>query len=708
MKKLKYFSGIKPTVEDLEFDQAGKEDAIAGRQREMFSAGVLTGLQLIEDNGGCLLQPGTAYIAGERIELTEEQTVVITPTQEPQYVILKHIPALSHPVNHFITNEEHLIYQDDGFEINIRNANDPGNDEITLASVTDWGITDLREYVRVSVDDRIHQQNCDTGTTASEFRIGVGQPDNPEGLPVVTVDPAPRPPLFPRIVAIQPDAPFEPPLAANPQLSSVLGTQSGSATVVFCWNFLNITGTVVNSYTFRIEASDGYSFAAGELQDYYIRFHEAGDFRITGNQVTDGNSETLITVAGDISEVSTAEHPAVIHPDVTQYRWSLIPVEVEPETPIVTDPELPAPSITVMPVNLPETIQGVSSRQSSPVAPYCAVRLPMGRYFMFTVQSVKHRSLSSSVTMTAGSYGWQGVAQNFTCPFLVQLPVIETAELTLTALSDGKGFIAQIEGWEDAEYIEYAWKGVPAGQPEELGFNNRENHPGISRQDTIQVLVLEDILAAINNPHYQHRLVNLGLGRQVTELCNPPHLEYTYQFSCRPITGRQVVGSTVSGLITLSLDPNQGQTPVITALQSLAVYCDVLNMNLQNINAQRIAQAELMETQLEVLDQLLTEPQAYSRYSLQTNLTLPFPEAAGLPSIGGVGGYNQGANQLVFQLNTEQYQEQIIVHNIGHLNYMVVVRDSDGLQVDADIDLDPTQTTVKLAEAMNGTILVIY
>jgi len=32
MKKLKYFSGIKPTVEDLEFDQEGKEDAILDRQ----------------------------------------------------------------------------------------------------------------------------------------------------------------------------------------------------------------------------------------------------------------------------------------------------------------------------------------------------------------------------------------------------------------------------------------------------------------------------------------------------------------------------------------------------------------------------------------------------------------------------------------------------------------------------------------------------
>ena len=326
---------------------------------------------------------------------------------------------------------------------------------------------------------------------------------------------------------------------------------------------------------------------------------------------------------------------------------------------------------------------------------------------MFTVQSVRNRSLSQNVTMRAGEYDWNGIPQSYSCPFLVEFPSIESANLSLSSLTDGSGFIASVDGWEEAEYIEYTWKRV-SGAVEELDFNNAENHPGISRQRNIKVVIIEDILSILNNPHYAHRLVNLGLGRQVTELCNPPNLEYTYQFSARPISGRQVVGDTISGLIELSIDPNLGQTPVITAMQSLAVYCDTLNMYVQNINAERLAQAELIETQLEVLDQLLTEQQAYSRFSLQTNFTIPYPEASGLPSIGGVGGYNQGANQRVYTLDPEQYEQQIVIHDIGHMNYMVVVRDENGHQVDADIDLDPTQTTVRLAEPMNGTILVIY
>ena len=709
MQKLKYFSGIKPTIEDLEFDQDGKEAAISDRQKEMFSDGVVEGFLFREDSPGeYILEPGLAYMNGERIEISESQVVSISPSQDDQFVFLRFETLLSHPVQHFVTSDTYNIYQMDSSSIQIRDAATPEVNELLIAAVNLSGVIDRRTFIKLNVDDRLHEQNSDTGTTATEFRIGIGDPDHPEGLPAVTVDPTPKAPLYPRIEAILPDAPLHRMLPSNSDLSSVLGTQSGYATVVFSWNFREITGTVVNTNTFKIEDSEGYRFEADELQDYYIRFYEAGDFTITGNQSTDSNGDTIITMAEDITGVSTSEHPAVIHPDVTGYRWSLIPVDVEPETPIITDPQLPAPSITVMPVNLPETIQGVSTRQSSPVMPFCAVRLPIGRYFMFTVQSVKNRSLSQNVTMSAGSYSWQGISQNYTCPFVVEFPTIETAELTLTSLSDGSGFFANINGWGDAEYIEYIWKRITPGQPEELDFNNADNHPGISRQQNIRILILEDILSIMNNPHYKHRLVNLGLGRQVTEFCHPTNLEYTYQFSCRPIFGRQVVGSTISGLIDLSIDPNLGQTPVVTALQSLAVYCDTMNMYIQNIDVERQAQAELMETQLEVLDQLLTEPQAYSRFSLQTNFNLPFPEASGLPSIGGVGGYNQGANQRVYQLNTEQYLEQIIIHDIGHLNYMVVVRDQDGIQVDADIDLDPLQTTVKLAEAMNGTILVIY
>ncbi len=79
-----------------------------------------------------------------------------------------------------------------------------------------------------------------------------------------------------------------------------------------------------------------------------------------------------------------------------------------------------------------------------------------------------------------------------------------------------------------------------------------------------------------------------------------------------------------------------------------------------------------------------------------------------LPEVAGAGEWAQGANQIVFDLAPEDYQEQVFVHNIGHLNYMVMVRDADGVQVAADIDLDANQVTVRLTEQMAGTVLILY
>ena len=177
MKKLKYFSGIKPTLEDIEFDQTGKENAILDRQREMFTNGVLSGLQLIEEDGVFTLQPGVGYIGGERIEITEAQEVDINPTDEPQYLLLKHQPELSHPVDHFVTGETHNIYQTDGFQIELREMDATGENELLIAEVSTAGILDRRSFIRLSVDDRAGRHaaiHLDGKASASEL-IGHGQ-----------------------------------------------------------------------------------------------------------------------------------------------------------------------------------------------------------------------------------------------------------------------------------------------------------------------------------------------------------------------------------------------------------------------------------------------------------------------------------------------------------------------------------------------------
>ncbi len=708
MQRLKYFSGIKPTVEDLEFDQEGKVQAVTDRQKEMFTDGVVEGLLFKEITPGeYIIEPGLAYVNGERIVVTENQVVAITPTQEDKFIFLKFQTELDHPVQHFVTGETFNIYQVDSFSAQIREGEAPEANEIPIARVSLSGVTDLRQFTRVAADDRIHTQNTDIGTSALDFRVGLGAPEHPEGMSVVTQSPAPPPPLFPRIKAILPVAPRERMLPSNPQLSRVLGRQTSYAQVIFTWNFLGITGVVLDTNEFRMDDAEGYAFEVDELENYHIRFHSGQDFRILHNTATDSEGRTTIEVEGDLTGVSTVDHPAQIHPDVTEYRWSIVPIEVEPETPIITDPELPPPALTVVPSNLPETVQGSSTRQTSPVMPYCTARLPVGRYFMFMAQSVRYRSVSDSTVMRAGSYDWQGMSGAYTCPFLVEFPAVGSANLTLTALPNGRGFTAEIEGWEEAEFIEYGWRRL--GEGGELDFSNPANHVSITHQRAITVLILEDLLEILQNPDYTHRLSRLGVGRQVTALINPAPIVRAYLFAARPLMGRQVAGATISGTAQLTLDPNSGQTPIMGILQSLASYCDILNMHFRNLLAERAAMLDRVEDQLTgILNTLITDEELqYTRFAVD-QIILPYANLPNLPEVAGTGEWAQGANQILFDLAPEDYEEQVFVHNIGHLNYMVMVRDADGVQVAADIDLDANQVTVRLTEQMAGTVLILY
>ena len=348
MKKLKYFSGIKPTLEDLEFDQEGKENAILDRQKEMFSSGVLTGLQLVEEDGVFSLQQGVGYIGGERVEVTEAQELEITPVEDAQYLFLKHQHELTHPTDHFVTGETHNIYQSDSFNIEVRNSDEIGSGELLIAEVSTSGILDGRNFIRIAVDDRIHAPNTDSGTTADEFRVSVGNPAHPDGLKVLTESPVPKRPLNVRITAITPDYRVDAnnlQMAMMPDISVNAGRSSGMARVFFAWDWRDIIGESIASDTFRID-NPGYSFIDDQLEDYYLTFASGEEFLITGNQATE-DDHTLVTVFGNLNGLFALIHPAVIHPGVTEYRFTAIPVAIDEDTAVITNPNLTPPPKTI-------------------------------------------------------------------------------------------------------------------------------------------------------------------------------------------------------------------------------------------------------------------------------------------------------------------------------------------------------------------------
>ena len=52
--------------------------------------------------------------------------------------------------------------------------------------------------------------------------------------------------------------------------------------------------------------------------------------------------------------------------------------------------------------------------------------------------------------------------------------------------------------------------------------------------------------------------------------------------------------------------------------------------------------------------------------------------------------------------------EQTFTHELGHRNYVVQVRDDEGSLVGAEVVLDSSDVTVRLAEPMAGTVIIIY
>ncbi|NQT34845.1 hypothetical protein HQ587_06625 [bacterium] len=703
MKKLKYFSGIKPTLEDLEFDQEGKENAILDRQKEMFSSGVVTGLQLVEANGVFSLQLGVGYVGGERIEVPEVQEVEITPDAEPQYLFLKHQHGLSHPVDHFVTGETHNIYQSDSFSIEVRNSDEIGSGELLIAEVSISGILDRRNFIRVAIDDRIHAPNADSGTTADEFRVGVGNPAHPDGLKVLSESPVPKKSLNVRITAIMPDYRVDAgnlQMAMMPDISVNAGRSSGMARVFFAWDWRDIIGESIASDTFRID-NPGYSFTRDQLKDYYLTFASGEEFLITGNQVTE-DDHTLVTVLGNLNGLSAITHPAVIHPGVTEYRFTAIPVAVDHDTTIITNPNLTPPPIVTLPIEVNQRLEGSSHMNASPVASDCMLRLPLGSFYIFQVRSVRHNVVSIYTVMGAGAFSWMGQQVSYSHPFLVSLPSLEDATLSLEDMDDGRGFIAAINGWDEADMLEYGWLKSTAEEGESVDFDNQNHHPDITAGRTINVLTLEDFLGVIANPAYTSQFLNLSQGLPIVGSRLSP-IRNRYLFSVRPLIGGQVVGNPVSAEITLEIDPYVGQASVVRAVQVLTENLDSLNKTVRNLDAIRQAQASMVEDQLITLNTAVGEGQEYAQFDQSAHVTLPFPEVADVPLLGRDStedGY------MVFNLDPDQI-EQTFDHELGHQNYIVQVRDENGNLVDAEVDLNDWDVTIRLAEPMAGTVIIV-
>ncbi len=162
MERTNYWSGMKPSVEDLTFDQDAKESAIKVRFTDTFIQGVVPGvgdeLQVtVPDPTVAEVQIGTgeAYIQGEKVKVTTPQTVTLDAVdQEDNIIWIRYTQQQSDFRPHYITGDQYPCRLLDSFEVGATRESlfDPtGKMVLARASKNNLGVyvTDLREFLRL-------------------------------------------------------------------------------------------------------------------------------------------------------------------------------------------------------------------------------------------------------------------------------------------------------------------------------------------------------------------------------------------------------------------------------------------------------------------------------------------------------------------------------------------------------------------------------
>lgn len=185
MDRYLFFSGDKPTLEDLDFQFGSLFQGILDRVGDLFTDGVVEGFTVRQDGSDLVVDPGVAYRDGERIVSLEglRQDWPAGTT----YVYVGYTLTDAAPKTHYITGVEHLTRQVHGVAVRLSPAPSAGPYEVMLARVhADGTVEDLRSFAQVVSDPRMHHPNTDTHTTAADFRVGYQDEVTPGSL-VLTV-----------------------------------------------------------------------------------------------------------------------------------------------------------------------------------------------------------------------------------------------------------------------------------------------------------------------------------------------------------------------------------------------------------------------------------------------------------------------------------------------------------------------------------------
>ncbi|MHA2093021.1 MAG: hypothetical protein ACW98F_00060 [Candidatus Hodarchaeales archaeon] len=364
---------------------------------------------------------------------------------------------------------------------------DPGVSGFELANVQRSGaaitITDSRDDNRLwfdikllssGVEAQLHYQNNDTGTTATDFKVGVGTYGlSAQGLNVLYEEDPPIKPWKPRIKDITYISNQHFAVAALEEYivpSVRRGMANPKALVTFEWGYEYLEGTG-GTGTFNIEAfdtstGDEFKSVSGNELALYRLWVGGTDYIISGNNATAGG-ETLLTLwdldgtpAGAIAD-GTPGSPAVLHSDADDgYFFEAIPYYSNA-------------------LVYSQQTGGVTALPESPIKQTTAMELMLGWEYKFRVVAKQGVTTSNISWLQAGSYEKNGT-NSYSNPFQVVLPPISMTGASVGLDATEFGFRVTIAGMASATDFEVVYTTDNAG----ADFENR-NHPHIVTDDRV-------------------------------------------------------------------------------------------------------------------------------------------------------------------------------------------------------------------------------
>ena len=315
MKRTNLFSGIKPALEDWNFERDADELHIKKRIIDLTGSGtgvlrkIADEIQVyIEDPNQFLIakvKTGEAYIQGEKIEIDEVQSVSLDDAENyANIVYLKYkLIDSSDPDavrNHYLTGDPHIVWQEDSFELLAvkESLYVPADDQMKLARVAKVGgklvVThDYRAYLQIS------DQVMNTLIQGQEILFKQSPPPVPTRLRLTTD--------------------FEEALRSN-DLAGLISVRQAYIKVEFGdWGIGTASGNTFTKTTSQL------TWTTNEWAGKYLTDHNNDSYLVVSNTVT------VLTLEVGVTPVSGNFW---LGPNARAYRFIVEPLHPDTQVPI--------------------------------------------------------------------------------------------------------------------------------------------------------------------------------------------------------------------------------------------------------------------------------------------------------------------------------------------------------------------------------------